>query len=75
MADHRLAHGTEGRGQLLENLVFANAQLMVTGGKVLGDQVGILELVAALSAGILKADGKGRQVVHPGFTQQPDQHA
>ena len=75
MADHRLAHGAEGLRQLLENLVLADAQLVMLGGKALGDQIRILELVAALATGILKTDGEGQQVVHPGFAQQADQHA
>ena len=48
---------------------------MVAGVIALGDQVGILELVAALAAGILEADGEGQQVVHPGFVQQAHQQA
>ncbi|CRR55933.1 hypothetical protein PAERUG_P48_London_17_VIM_2_01_13_00578 [Pseudomonas aeruginosa] len=75
MADHRLAHGAEGRRQLLDHFVLADAQAMVAGVIALGDQVGILELVAALAAGILEADGEGQQVVHPGFVQQAHQQA
>ncbi|MNO99101.1 hypothetical protein D3C76_908660 [compost metagenome] len=75
MADHRLAHGAEGGWQLLDDLVLGDAQLVVTGAVVLGDQVGVLELVAAFAAGILEADGEGRQVVHACFAQQADQQA
>lgn len=59
MADHRFAHGAKRRGQLLDNLAFLNAQLMVLRAVMLGDQVRILELVAALAAGVLETDGKG----------------
>ncbi|MNG87291.1 hypothetical protein D3C79_460900 [compost metagenome] len=75
MADHRFAHGAEGRRQLVDDLVFGNPQLVVAGAVVAGDQVGILELVAALATGILEADGEGRQVVHTHLAQQADQQA
>jgi hypothetical protein len=39
MADHRLAHGAESRRQLLDDFVFANAQLVMTGAVMLGNQV------------------------------------
>ncbi len=42
---------------------------------MLGDQVRVLELVAALAAGIFKTDGKCRQVLHADFPQQPHEHA
>ena len=64
VADHRLAHGAEGGRQLVDDFVLGNAQLVVARAVVPGDQVGVLELVAALAAGIFKADGEGRQVVH-----------
>ncbi|MNO50300.1 hypothetical protein D3C76_406710 [compost metagenome] len=75
VADHRFAHGAEGGRQLVDDFVFGNAQLVVTGAVVFGDQVRILELVAALAAGIFKADGEGRQVVNAHFAQQADQQA
>ncbi|MCY1416701.1 hypothetical protein D9M71_322170 [compost metagenome] len=75
VADHGLAHGAEGRGQLFYDLAFANAQLVMAGVVVLGDQVRILELVTAFAAGIFETDGEGRKVVDPGFTQQADQQA
>ncbi|KWV85266.1 hypothetical protein PFLmoz3_05210 [Pseudomonas fluorescens] len=39
MADHRLAHGAEGCWQLLDDLAFGDAQLVVMGAVVFGDQV------------------------------------
>ncbi|MNJ55535.1 hypothetical protein D3C77_510320 [compost metagenome] len=60
VADHRLAHGAESCRQLLDDLPLVDAQLMMTGAVMAGDQVGVLELVATLAAGILEADGKGR---------------
>jgi len=46
---------------------------MVVRAVMLGDQVRILELVAAFAAGVFKADGEGRQVLHADVTQQADQ--
>ena len=75
MADHRLAHGAEGSGQLLNNLVLANAQLVMAGAVMLGDQIRVLEFVAALAACVLKTDRKSRQILHAHFAQQPHQQA
>lgn len=75
VADHRLAHGAEGLRQLVENLMLADTQLMVAGGEALGDQIRVLELVAALATGILETNGEGQEVFHAGFAQQADQHA
>ena len=72
MADHRLAHGLEGGRQLLEDFLFLDAQLVMAGVVVLGDDVRVLELVAALAAGVFEADGEGQQVVvNTGLAQQP----
>lgn len=73
MADHGFAHGAEGGWQLVDDFVLGNAQLVVTGAVVPGDQVGVLELVAAFATGILETDGEGRQVIHAHFAQQADQ--
>ncbi|MDT4821342.1 hypothetical protein FQZ97_545170 [compost metagenome] len=75
VADHGFAHGGEGLGQLFQHLVLVDAQLLVAGAVVAGDQVGIFELVAALAAGILEADGEGGQLLHTGLGQQADQQA
>ncbi|MNN48305.1 hypothetical protein D3C81_1627770 [compost metagenome] len=75
MADHGFAHGGERLGQVLQHFVLIDAQLLVPGAVVAGDQVGVFELVAALAAGILEADGEGRQLLHTGFRQQAHQQA
>ncbi len=76
MADHRFAHRLEGGGQLLEDFLFLDAQLVMARLVVVGDQVGVLEFVAAFATGILETDGEGQQGVRrPGFAQQPDQQA
>ena len=75
MADHRFAHRCEGAGQLFENLRLANAQLVVLGAVMLGDQVGVLELVTALAAGIFKANREGRQRLSTGLAEQANQQA
>lgn len=53
----------EGCRQLLEDFLFLDAQLVMAGVVVLGDDVRVLELVAALAAGVFEADGEGQQVV------------
>ncbi|MNQ89687.1 hypothetical protein D3C85_1050020 [compost metagenome] len=39
MADHGLAHGTKGRWQLFDDFAFGDAQLVMAGAVVAGDQV------------------------------------
>ncbi len=75
MADHWLAHGAERGRQLLDDFAFGDTQLVVPRAVVLGDQVGVLELIATLAAGIFKADGEGRQILYADFAQQAHQHA
>ena len=64
MADHRLAHGAEGRWQLLDDFVFANPQLVMAGAVVFGNQVRILEFIPAFTACVFKANGKSRQILY-----------
>ncbi len=42
---------------------------------VAGDQIRVLELIAAFASGILETDGEGRQLFHADLAQQPDQQA
>ena len=73
MTDHRLAHGAEGRWQLLDDFVLANAQLVMARAVMPGNQIRILEFIPALAACVLKADGESRQILYAHIAQQPHQ--
>ena len=75
VADHRLAHGADRTVQCGQHAVGADADLMVIGAETLGDDVGVLELVARHAAHRLEADGESRQSVLARFGEQPDDQA
>ena len=75
VADHRLAHGADRTVERGQHAVGADADLMVVGAETLGDDVGVLELVARHAAHRLEADGERLQSVLAGFGEQPDDQA
>ena len=75
VADHRLAHGADRAVERGQHPVGADADLVVVGAEALGDDVGVLELVALDAADRLEPDGEGRQAVLAGFGEQPDDEA
>ena len=72
VADHRFGHRPHAVLKGGQGAVAVDEQLVVVGLEALGDQVGILELVALLLAHRLEADGEGLQAGLPGLRQQGD---
>ncbi len=75
VADHRLAHGADRTVERGQHPVGADADLMVVGVEALGDEVGVLELVALHAADGLEADGERGQPVLARLGEQPDDQA
>ena len=75
VADHRLAHGADRAVEGGEHALGADADLMVVGVEPLGDEVGVLELVALDPADGLEADRERRQTVLTRLGEQPDDQA
>ena len=62
VADHRLAHRRDGAvARPGSEPLRADPDLVVVGAELLGDQVGVVELVAALAGRRLEADAEGGQ--------------
>ena len=70
VADHRFAHRADRAVQRGQHSVGADADLVVVGVEALGDDVGVLELVALHAARRLEADGERRQAVLAGLGEQ-----
>ena len=75
VADHRLAHRADRTVERGQHAVGADADLVVVGFEPLGDDVGVLELVALDATDRLEADRERRQAVLARLGEQPDDQA
>jgi hypothetical protein len=75
LAHHGFGHLVDGFRQARQHLVVGDVELVVAGGEMRGDGVGIFEFVAAFLRLVLESDGEGHQVFHALFSQQGHQQA
>ena len=76
MGDHRLAHRGDRAVERRQHPGGVDVDLVVVGGELLGDHVGVAELVALADADVVEADAEGGQLLlSRGLGQQRDDQA